>query len=40
MIDGVTIVAALTSTALLFRYRINSMWLVLGGAALGLLAGM
>ena len=33
--DWVTLVIAAGSAVLLFRYRVNSAWLVLGGAALG-----
>ncbi|MEJ5249548.1 MAG: chromate efflux transporter [Caldilinea sp.] len=39
LIDPLTIGIALVSTGLLIRYKINSTWLVLGGAALGLLGG-
>ena len=38
LVDGVTIVLALISTLLLFRFRVNSLWLILGGALTGLLA--
>jgi chromate transporter len=34
--DGLTVLLALVSAALLLRYRINSAWLVLGGAIAGL----
>lgn len=37
LVDPLTIGIALVSIALLIRYKINSTWLVLGGAALGLL---
>jgi chromate transporter len=37
VVDWVTAAIALTSALLLIRYRVNSAWLVLGGAALGLL---
>jgi chromate transporter len=37
LVDGPTIALALISTLLLIRYRVNSAWLVLGGAILGLL---
>jgi len=37
LVDGVTIVLALVSTLLLFRFRVNSLWLILGGALTGLL---
>jgi chromate transporter len=33
--DWLTITLAIISAALLFRYRLNSTWLVLGGAAVG-----
>jgi len=36
LIDAFTIAIALASGAALFRYRINSMWLIVGGAILGL----
>ncbi len=37
LVDGVTIALALVSALLLFRFRVNSLWLVLGGAVVGLL---
>lgn len=37
LVDSVTIITALVATVLLLRFRINSVWLVLGGAAVGLL---
>jgi chromate transporter len=37
IVDWVTAAIALTSALLLIRYRVNSAWLVLGGATLGLL---
>ena len=36
VIDGVTAILALISCVLVFRLKINSAWLVLGGGALGL----
>jgi chromate transporter len=36
--DPLTIVLALLSALLLFRFKVNSTWLVLGGAAVGLLS--
>jgi chromate transporter len=38
LVDPLTIVLAAVAALLLFRYRVNSAWLVLGGAAAGLLA--
>jgi len=38
--DGVTITLALLSALLLFRFRVNSLWLVLGGALIGLLVSL
>ena len=35
VVDWITATIALISAVLLFRYRINSAWLVLGGAVLG-----
>ncbi len=40
LVDGVTVALALASAILLLRFRINSGWLVIGGAVLGLLAFM
>lgn len=36
LVDPLTIALALASAGLLIRYRVNSAWLVLGGAAVGL----
>ena len=36
LVDGVTVALAVVSALLLFRWRVNSAWLVLGGAAVGL----
>ncbi len=36
LVDAVTILMALAAGAILFRYRVNSGWLVLAGAILGL----
>lgn len=33
--DGVTVILAVTSAALLLRYKLNSVWLLLGGAVVG-----
>ncbi len=40
IVDWLTIVLAIVSAVLLLRFRINSAWLVLGGAVLGIAAGM
>jgi chromate transporter len=37
LVDAVTIALAVISALLLFRFRVNSLWLVLGGAITGLL---
>jgi chromate transporter len=37
MIDGWTLALGLVSAALLLRYKVNATWLILGGAALGIL---
>lgn len=37
LIDAATIVLAVISAVVLFRFRVNSAWLVLGGAIIGLL---
>jgi chromate transporter len=36
LVDPVTVVLAILATWCLFRYRLNSLWLVLGGAIVGL----
>ncbi|MEI9895657.1 MAG: chromate transporter [Chthoniobacter sp.] len=36
LVDGVTIGLALVAATLLLRYRANSVWLLLGGGAIGL----
>lgn len=36
LVDGVTVALAIVSALLLFRFRTNSAWLVLGGAIVGL----
>jgi chromate transporter len=38
LVDGLTLGLALVSAVLLLRFRVNSAWLVLGGALVGLLA--
>jgi chromate transporter len=35
LVDDPTVLLALTSAVLLVRFRVNSTWLVLGGAAIG-----
>jgi chromate transporter len=37
IVDGWTLALGLVSAALLLRYRVNATWLILGGAALGIL---
>lgn len=37
LVDGVTVALAVVSALLLFRWRVNSAWLVLGGAVVGLI---
>jgi chromate transporter len=37
LVDVTTIMLAVVSAVLLIRYRVNSVWLVLGGATVGLL---
>jgi len=36
VVDGVTVALAILSGLVLFRFRVNSAWLILGGAAVGL----
>jgi chromate transporter len=38
LVDWLTVVLAVAAALLLFRFRLNSAWLVLGGGAAGLLA--
>lgn len=40
LVNGVTVAIALSSALLLFRYRVNTAWLVLAGACIGLAASM
>ena len=37
LVDGTTLGLALISGGLLFGYKLNSFWLILGGALLGLI---
>jgi chromate transporter len=39
LVDLPTVLLALASAVLLMRYRVNSAWLVLAGALIGLLVG-
>jgi chromate transporter len=39
-VDVPTVVLAVASAVLLLRFRVNSAWLVLGGAAVGLLRAL
>jgi chromate transporter len=36
IVDGVTVALALVAGVLLIRYRVNSVWLVAGGGAVGI----
>jgi chromate transporter len=38
VVDWITLLVAAVSALLLFRYKTNSAWLVLGGAVIGLIA--
>jgi chromate transporter len=40
LVDPVTILLALASVGLLFRLKVNTTWLVLGGATVGVLTGV
>lgn len=40
LVDGLTAVLAAVGALLLFRFRVNSAWLVLGGAAVGWIGGL
>jgi chromate transporter len=40
IVDWLTAVLVISSAVLLLRFRINSAWLVLGGAAIGIAAGL
>jgi len=39
LVDGVTMAVALVAAVLLLRFRVNSIWLLLGGAVVGLVLG-
>jgi len=39
LVDPVTISTAIAAGYLLFAFRVNSLWLILGGAVVGLVAG-
>jgi chromate transporter len=39
VVDGLTALLAIVAAALLFRFKLNSAWLVLGGGLIGLLYG-
>ncbi len=40
LVDGLAVALAVVSAVLLFRFRVNAMWLVLGGAVAGLLCAV
>jgi chromate transporter len=40
LIDPLTIVIAIVSIVLLFRYKVNATWLMIGGALIGLVSAM
>jgi chromate transporter len=40
LVDPLTVIVALTSLVLLLRFRVSSTWLIVGGAAVGLLHGL
>ncbi|KAB2861972.1 MAG: chromate transporter, partial [Anaerolineae bacterium] len=40
LVDWVTVVLAITSAVLLIRFRVNSTWLIVGGALVGLLKSL
>ena len=40
LVDWVTVVVALAAAVLLIRFRVNSTWLIIGGAVVGLLSSM
>lgn len=40
LVDMPTVLIALVAAVLLFRFRVNSIWLLAGGAAIGLLMGL
>jgi chromate transporter len=40
LVDAVTVGLAVVSAVLLVRYRVNSVWLIVGAAVLGILASL
>ena len=40
LVDWITVVVALAAAVLLIRFRVNSTWLIIGGAVVGLLSSM
>jgi chromate transporter len=40
LVDPLTVAMALVAAVLLLRYKVNSLWLILGGAAVGLLSAL
>jgi chromate transporter len=40
LVDPLTVIVAIVSGVLLFRYKVNSTWLILGGAMTGLIVSM
>ena len=39
IVDAVTAILALVAGVLLIRYKVNSTWLIIGGAVVGVIAG-
>ncbi|MBE9222171.1 chromate transporter [Cyanobacterium stanieri LEGE 03274] len=40
IVDGITVTMAITATFLVFRYKFNSLWLILAGALIGLVVNL
>lgn len=40
IVDGITVTMAVVAIFLVFRYKINSLWLILGGALIGFLVNL